>query len=69
MTGTPPVFPWRRRVEPVFHGNEKTMIPPDQDFAARVRGSFGRQQAMALLGAQMTEVQPGMTQVMGLQPR
>ena len=39
------------------------MIPPDQDFAARVRGSFGRQQAMALLGAQMTEVQPGMTEI------
>ena len=39
------------------------MIPPDQDFAARVRSSFGRQQAMALLGAQMTEVRPGMTEI------
>ena len=39
------------------------MISPDQDFAARVRSSFGRQQAMALLGAQMTEVQAGMTEI------
>jgi uncharacterized protein (TIGR00369 family) len=39
------------------------MIPPDQDFAARVRSSFDRQQAMELLGAQMTEVQAGMTEI------
>ena len=39
------------------------MIPSDQDFAARVRSSFDRQQAMALLGAQMTEVQAGMTAI------
>ena len=39
------------------------MIPPDHDFAARVRSSFDRQQAMALLGAQMTEAQPGMTEI------
>ena len=39
------------------------MMPLDQDFAARVRSSFDRQQAMALLGAQMTEVQPGMTEI------
>jgi uncharacterized protein (TIGR00369 family) len=43
--------------------NEKAMKPPDQDFAARVRSSFDRQQAMALLGAQMTEVQAGMTAI------
>jgi len=29
----------------------------------RVRTSFGRQQAMALLGAQMTEVRPGVTEI------
>ncbi|HEY1388998.1 MAG TPA: PaaI family thioesterase [Ktedonobacterales bacterium] len=39
------------------------MTPSDQDFAARVRSSFGRQRAMALLGAQMTDVQPGMTEI------
>ncbi|HEX8034865.1 MAG TPA: PaaI family thioesterase [Ktedonobacterales bacterium] len=39
------------------------MTPRDMDFAARVRNSFGRQQAMALLGAEMTEVQPGMTEI------
>jgi uncharacterized protein (TIGR00369 family) len=39
------------------------MIPRDPDYAARVRTSFGRQQAMALLGAQMTEVEPGMAEI------
>ena len=43
--------------------DEKAMIPSDQDYAARVRSSFDRQQAMALLGAQMTEVQAGMTEI------
>ena len=39
------------------------MTTPDPDSAVRVRTSFGRQQAMALLGAQMTEVHPGMTEI------
>ncbi len=39
------------------------MTPMDPDYAARVRASFGRQQTMALLGAQMTEVGPGMTEI------
>jgi uncharacterized protein (TIGR00369 family) len=39
------------------------MTPRDRDFAARVRNSFNRQQAMALLGAQMTEVEPGRTEI------
>lgn len=39
------------------------MTPPDPDYVMRVRTSFGRQQAMTLLGAQMTEVQPGMTEI------
>jgi uncharacterized protein (TIGR00369 family) len=39
------------------------MTPMDPDYAARVRTSFSRQQAMALLGAEMTEVGPGMTEI------
>ena len=39
------------------------MTPLDPDYAARVRTSFGRQQAMTLLGAEMTEVEPGMTEI------
>src|SRR5215831_18736102 len=39
------------------------MTPQDPDYAARVRTSFGRQQAMALLCAEMTEVGPGMTEI------
>ena len=39
------------------------MTPLDPDYAARVQTSFGRQQAMALLGAKMTEVGPGMTEI------
>lgn len=39
------------------------MTPQDPDYAARVRASFGRQQAMALLGAEMTEVAPGQTTI------
>jgi uncharacterized protein (TIGR00369 family) len=42
---------------------EKAMTPPDPDYVMRVRTSFGRQQAMALLGAQMTEVRPGVTEI------
>ncbi|HLY32840.1 MAG TPA: PaaI family thioesterase [Ktedonobacterales bacterium] len=39
------------------------MTPPDPDYAVRVRASFGRQQAMALLGAKMTEVEPGAVEI------
>ncbi len=39
------------------------MTRPDPDYEARVRTSFGRQQAMTLLGARMTEVQPGRTEI------
>lgn len=39
------------------------MIPPDADNTARVRASFDRQHAMTLLGAQMTEVGAGMTEI------
>ena len=66
MTGTPPVFPRRQvalKQSSPRDGIEKAMIPTDQDFEARVRSSFGRQQAMALLGAEMTAVQAGMTEI------
>jgi acyl-coenzyme A thioesterase PaaI-like protein len=33
--------------------------PADADFAARVRGSFAQQAAMALIGAELVEVGPG----------
>ena len=35
------------------------MQPQDPNFAARVRESFGRQKAMALIGASLTRVLPG----------
>jgi uncharacterized protein (TIGR00369 family) len=36
-----------------------TLVPPDPDFAARVRGSFARQQFMAFIGASLDAVAPG----------
>ncbi len=37
--------------------------PRDPDFAARVRESFGRQKAMVLIGARLTVVRPGYTEI------
>ena len=37
--------------------------PKDPDFAARVRDSFSRQKAMDLIGARLTLVEPGTTEV------
>jgi uncharacterized protein (TIGR00369 family) len=37
--------------------------PADPDFAARVRASFGRQKAMALIGASLTSVTPGAVEI------
>ena len=37
--------------------------PQDPDFAARVRASFARQKAMDLIGARLTVVEPGYTEV------
>jgi uncharacterized protein (TIGR00369 family) len=34
-------------------------MPPDPDYAARVRASFDRQKAMQLIGACMTSIAPG----------
>jgi uncharacterized protein (TIGR00369 family) len=39
------------------------MTPEDPDYAERVRASFGRQRAMALLGAQLRAVAPGQTDI------
>jgi uncharacterized protein (TIGR00369 family) len=38
-------------------------VPQDPDFAARVRASFGRQRAMALIGASLTLVEPGHVEI------
>ena len=37
--------------------------PQDPEFAARCRASFGRQQAMRLIGARLTVVEPGHTEI------
>src|SRR5438874_8430700 len=37
--------------------------PADPDFAARIRASFGRQKAMALIGASLAAVAPGRVEV------
>ena len=37
--------------------------PADPRFAARIRASFGRQKAMALIGARLTSVEPGATEI------
>lgn len=39
------------------------MTPSDPDFAERVRASFARQRAMALIGAEMTAVAPGRAEI------
>jgi uncharacterized protein (TIGR00369 family) len=37
--------------------------PADPHFAARIRASFGRQKAMALIGASLTAVGPGAVEI------
>jgi uncharacterized protein (TIGR00369 family) len=39
------------------------MDPQDPDFASRIRDSFGRQKAMALIGASLRSVAPGAVEV------
>lgn len=39
------------------------LLPPDPNFAARVRASFHRQPAMALFGGVLAEVSPGVCEV------
>ncbi len=51
-------------------GNEasEAFKPRFEGFAARVRASFARQPAMALIGAMLTDVQPGYCAI-ALKPR
>ncbi len=37
--------------------------PADPDFATRVRASFARQRAMALIGARLTRIEPGRCEI------
>ena len=37
--------------------------PVDPDFASRIRESFGRQKAMALIGASLARVEPGYVEI------
>ena len=39
------------------------MHPQDPNFVSRVRGSFGRQKAMALIGASLTRVEAGRVEI------
>ncbi len=39
------------------------LAAPDPDFAARVRDSFSRQNAMAFIGARLTRVEPGLAEI------
>jgi uncharacterized protein (TIGR00369 family) len=43
--------------------NAPALAPADPRFAERVRASFGRQQAMALIGARLAAVEPGYVEV------
>ena len=43
--------------------NAPAPAPADPQFAARVRASFGRQKAMALIGASLTVVEPGHVEI------
>jgi uncharacterized protein (TIGR00369 family) len=38
-------------------------VPPNPDFEARTRESFGRQGVMALLGARLERVEPGLVEI------
>lgn len=43
--------------------NAPTPVPQDPQYAARIRASFGRQKAMALIGASLGAVEPGRVEV------
>ena len=43
--------------------NAPALVPLDPQFAARVRASFGRQKAMALIGASLSVVEPGRVEI------
>jgi len=46
-----------------MHAQRTPFQPKDPAFAARVRASFARQKAMDLIGARLTVVQPGYTEI------
>ena len=46
-----------------MHAQNTQFQPKDPAFAARVRASFARQQAMVLIGARLTVVEPGATEI------
>jgi uncharacterized protein (TIGR00369 family) len=47
-----------------MHAHSDALFQPqDPDFAARVRASFARQKAMVLIGARLSIVEPGYTEV------
>lgn len=39
------------------------LVPKDPEYAAKVRVSFDRQKVMALLGAELTRVEPGLVEI------
>lgn len=46
-----------------MHAQRTPFQPKDPAFAARVRASFARQKAMDLVGARLTVVEPGYTEI------
>jgi len=46
-----------------MHAQSTQFQPKDPAFAARVRASFARQPAMVLIGARLTRVEPGTTEI------
>ena len=54
---TPAVHPESGMRKPETAGGQ--FVPPNPDYAARVRASFDRQGAMKLIGARLAEVRPG----------
>ena len=46
-----------------MHAQRTPFQPKDPAFAARVRASFARQKAMHLIGARLTVVEPGYTEI------
>jgi uncharacterized protein (TIGR00369 family) len=43
--------------------NAPAFVPQDPQFASRVRASFARQKAMALIGASLTVIEPGHVEI------
>jgi uncharacterized protein (TIGR00369 family) len=43
--------------------NAPAFVPPDPQFAARIRESFGRQKAMVLIGASLARIEAGHVEI------